>query len=52
MIDYILQILPVLAALFVYFVRLEVKLAAMQRDICWIKKGITPCPPHLADPIK
>lgn len=49
MIDYLIQILPFLAALVIYFVRLEVKLATLQRDVCWIKKAITPCPPLSED---
>lgn len=38
MIDYLLQSLPFVLVLVVYFVRLEVRLAKMSRDICWIKK--------------
>lgn len=45
MVDYLLHSLPVVAALVVYFVRVEVKLAVMQRDLCWIKESIRACPP-------
>ena len=40
MLDYILKALPILAALIIYFVRLEVKLAVITRDLCWIKKRL------------
>ncbi|MBA7493990.1 hypothetical protein ES702_04556 [subsurface metagenome] len=40
MIDYLIKALPILAALIVYFVRLEVKLAVITRDLCWIKKRL------------
>jgi len=49
MIDYFFQALPVLAALLIYFVRLEIKLATIQRDICWIKKALDKCPQLLED---
>lgn len=45
--NYILQIIPVMAALIIYFVRLEIKLAVMARDIVWIKKNIESCRPTL-----
>jgi len=38
--DYIIKSLPVLAALIFYFVRLEVKLAVIKKDLCWIKKRL------------
>lgn len=50
MIDYLLRSLPIVVALVIYFVRLEVKIATIQRDICWIKKAITPCQPRSANP--
>lgn len=40
MFDYIIKSLPVLAALIIYFVRLEVKLAVIKKDLCWIKKRL------------
>jgi len=40
MFDYILKTIPFLAALIIYFVRLEVKLACIKRDLCWIKKRL------------
>lgn len=52
MIDYILQSLPFVLALIIYFVRLEVCLAKILKDICWIKKELGFCPPHLAKRIR
>jgi len=40
MIDYLLKALPILAALILYFVRLEVTLAVIKKDLCWIKKRL------------
>lgn len=40
MFDYLIQSVPVLAFLFGYCVRIEVKLAEMNKDLCWIKKAI------------
>lgn len=40
MLQYLLNVLPVLVALIAYFVRLEVKLAVIKRDLCWIKKRL------------
>lgn len=47
MIDYILQSLPFVLALIIYFARLEVRLAKMSKDICWIMKELKICQPHL-----
>ena len=38
MLDYIFNAAPFAIALVVYFVRLEVKLARIAQDLCWIKK--------------
>ena len=43
MLDYFVNALPVLAALLIYFVRLEVKLAEIRTDLTWIKKFIASC---------
>jgi len=40
MIEDIIRLWPILAALFVYFVRLEVQLAKIKTDICWIKQKL------------
>lgn len=40
MIEDILRLWPILAALVAYFVRLEVQLAKIKTDICWIKKHL------------
>jgi len=40
MFDYIVKSLPILFVLIVYFVRLEVRLALMKKDLCWIKKRL------------
>ena len=44
MTDYLLKNLPAIVLIVVYFVRLEVKIAKIQQDICWIKKNINKCP--------
>lgn len=49
MLDYFVNALPVLAALLIYFVRLEVKLAEIRTDVNWIKKFVGSCQP-LSDP--
>ena len=38
MIDYLLQSIPLIIALFIWAVRLEIKIAKIQTNICWIKK--------------
>jgi len=43
MVDYFVNALPVLIALLIYFVRLEVKLAEIRTDLVWIKKFIRSC---------
>lgn len=40
MFDYIIKSLPVLLVLIVYFCRLEVRLALIKKDLCWIKKRL------------
>jgi len=43
MLEYILHSLPLVAALVVWAVRLEIKIAKIQTDICWIKKELPAC---------
>lgn len=50
MIDYILHAIPLAVALAIYFVRVEVRLATIQRDMCWIKKRLIQCPQRSEDP--
>lgn len=50
MIQYFLNTLPIIVALVLYFVRLEVKLAVMSRDIQWIKTTLDPCRPQSHNP--
>jgi len=38
MIDYLFKTAPFVIAFIVYFIRLEVKLASISNDLCWIKK--------------
>ncbi len=52
MIDYLLQSLPFVLALIIYFARLEIRLAKISTDICWIKKELEICPPHLEKRIR
>lgn len=40
MFDYLLKMLPIFGALIFYFVRIEVVLAVIKRDLCWIKKRL------------
>lgn len=40
MIEDVIRLWPIMCALVVYFVRLEVSLAKMKTDICWIKKHL------------
>lgn len=44
MVDSILHAIPLVIALAIYFVRVEVRLATIQRDICWIKTRLIQCP--------
>lgn len=50
MLDYILHSLPLVAALILWAVRLETKIARIQTDITWLKKEIPGCQPTLDDP--
>ena len=50
MINYLLNSLPLVAALIVWAVRLEVKIARIQTDITWLKKELPQCQPTLEDP--
>lgn len=50
MLDYFFHSLPLVAALFIWAVRLEIKIARLQTDMTWIKKELPLCPPTLEDP--
>lgn len=43
MLDYFYHSLPLVAALFIWAVRLEIKIAKIQNDICWLKKELPTC---------
>jgi len=45
MFDYFKASLPVLLLLVGYFVRLEVTIAVIKRDLCWIKKQLVDLKP-------
>lgn len=38
MIKELIPVLPIVVAMLLYFLRLEVRLAKIVKDICWIKK--------------
>ena len=48
--DYLVAIIPVLVMLFIYFVRLETRLAKISQDLCWLKKEFRICPPRSDNP--
>lgn len=50
MIDYLFNSLPLVAALFIWAIRLEVKIAKIQTDLKWIKGQGLQCQPTLEDP--
>lgn len=50
MLDYILHSLPLVAALILWAVHLEVKIAKIQTDIAWLKKEIPACRQTSDDP--
>jgi len=43
MLDYVLHSLPLVAALIIWAVRLEIKIAKIQVDIAWLKKELPSC---------
>lgn len=45
MIDYLFAAGPVLIALIIYFVRLEIRLTKICRDLGWIKREMRICRP-------
>lgn len=47
--DILINALAILIPLAIYFVRLEVNIAKLQRDICWIKRGLNKCQPPSED---
>ena len=51
MLDYIYHSLPLVAALIVWAIRLETKIARIQTDITWLKKELPQCQQTLDDPI-
>jgi len=46
-VKYAAQSLPLVVVLVVWAVRLEIRIARMQTDLCWIKKKIPLCQPTL-----
>lgn len=51
MLDYILHSLPLVAALIVWAVRMEIKIAKIQVDITWLKKELPLCRQTSEDPL-
>lgn len=49
MINYLLNSLPLVAALIIWAVRLEIKIAKIQTDITWLKQELPQCPPTSDD---
>lgn len=45
MVDYLIAIGPIVAALIIYFVRLETRIQKISTDLCWIKKELQKCQP-------
>lgn len=45
MIDYVLHSLPLVFALIIWAIRLEIKIASIQTDIAWLKKELPTCLP-------
>lgn len=43
MLNYLSAIAPILIALFIYFIRLESRLAKISTDVTWIKKELNGC---------
>jgi len=50
MLDYIFHSLPLVGALIIWAIRLEVKIAKIQTDITWLKKEIPQCRPTSENP--
>ena len=50
MLDYFYHSLPLVGALIVWAIRLEVKIASIQTDITWLKMELPQCQPTLEDP--
>jgi len=49
MIDYLIQSMPLILALIIWAIRLEVKIASIQTDISWLKKELPACRPTSED---
>lgn len=47
MLDYLFHSLPLVAALLIWAVTLEIKIARIQTDITWLKKELPACRPTL-----
>lgn len=45
MIDYLINSLPLVVALIIWAVRLEIKIAKIQTDITWLKSELPRCRP-------
>jgi hypothetical protein len=43
MIEYLLHSIPLVVALIIWAVRLEIKIASIQTDITWLKKELPVC---------
>ena len=50
MIDYLLHSLPLVGALIIWAVRLEIKIAKIQTDITWLKLELPACQPTSEKP--
>lgn len=48
--QYLLNSLPLVAALLIWAVRLEKKITRIETDITWIKKELPACQQTLGDP--
>lgn len=46
----LVELLPVVIVLVIYFVRLEVRITKISRDVCWIKSELRLCRPPSDNP--
>jgi len=46
----VIAAMPTLLAVIVYFVRIEIKLAGLAKDVCMLYKEVAKCPRRLDDP--
>lgn len=49
MIEYFINSIPLVLALIVWAIRLEIKIAQIQTDISWLKKELPACQPTSED---